>query len=1180
MKRTITLLMALILSIGVWAQLTPNVTPLNEGFEQGIPEDWTTIHVSGTIQGNDVVWTTVAGGYNSSSYAAHLYYAQPSGENYLITPQLLPSEGSNNLSFYLYAGNYASDGTTTTLTVEVSTTGVAATDFSNVVYTTTMETFTEYTAVNVDLSAYNGQQIYVAFHVVDQYGSEVFLDDVSGVNILLPACIRPQDLTFSNITETSASLTWTGNATSYVVSYKPSTSETWTDETVTTNSYSFTNLDHSTAYEVKVMGDCGEDGTSAVTTSSFRTVCSAISSFPYVEDFESLSESDFGCWTVEADETSADATKNWVVYESSQYAPNGSKFAYMPYNDGAISRLISPTFDLSSLTSPYVTFYYQTREYQGHTDLMSVFYKTASSTDWTELVAYTTGQSSVVYQEIPLPVATTQIMFVGYAHDGDGVFVDDITIKNIVCPTPSDVAVSDIENHAVTVSWQAAEDVTSFSIQYKLDGDEDWTTVEATNITSPYTLTNLLADTNYFVRVGAVCTEGTTWTNGTLFRTDVPCPTPVISFSNITETSATVSWTSNASSFTIRSREANSEEWSEQTLTANTISLQGLVNSTLYEVEVVADCGEDGTSEVASATFKTLCPEFSDFPYVEDFESLSENDFGCWIIEADETSANASANWTIYDNAQYAPNGSKFAYMPYNDGAISRMISRKFNLSSLTAPYLTFNYQTRTYDGNTDLMSVFYKTADSEEWIELIAYTTGQTSTTYQEISLPATATQIMFVGYAHDGGGVILDDISIKNVLCPTPTDVAVNDITKHGATVSWQAAEDVNSFSVQYKLEADEDWTTVETENPTSPYTLTNLLADTNYLVRVASVCTEGTSWTQAVSFRTDVACPAPVVSDTNNTETSVKIFWTETADSYTFRYRPYGENEWTAEETLTETSRILTELLPSTVYEVEVVANCGEEDGTSLPSTITFRTLCSTISSFPYEETFDTDLGCWTTENVSGQYTWVWANDQTFGPVAIRPYAVGQSLLVSPVFDMSALTSPALSFTFQNPEYENITDTLGVYYKTNANEDWQYLASYSDSHTEMTSVTLSLPTPSQTYQIMFLGEGLDGNRVVLDNIKVFDEDDVSINDVEATTSIRLYPNPTTDNVILNVEGMMNEATVTVSDIQGRNVLTQKLSQGQKTLTIETANLQAGFYYVRVIGNNSVLTQKLIKK
>lgn len=838
--------MALILSIGVWAQSTPNVAPLNEGFEQGIPEDWTTIHVSGTIQGNDVVWTTVAGGYNSSSYAAHLYYAQPSGENYLITPQLLPSEGSNNLSFYLYAGNYASDGTTTTLTVEVSTTGVAATDFSNVVYTTTMETFTEYTAVNVDLSAYNGQQIYVAFHVVDQYGSEVFLDDVSGVNILLPACIRPQDLTFSNITETSASLTWTGNATSYVVSYKPSTSETWTDETVTTNSYSFTNLDHSTAYEVKVMGDCGEDG----------------------------------------------------------------------------------------------------------------------------------------------------------------------------------------------------------------------------------------------------------------------------------------------------------------------------------------------TSEVASATFKTLCPEFSDFPYVEDFESLSENDFGCWIIEADETSANASANWTIYDNAQYAPNGSKFAYMPYNDGAISRMISRKFNLSSLTAPYLTFNYQTRTYDGNTDLMSVFYKTADSEEWIELIAYTTGQTSTTYQEIPLPATATQIMFVGYAHDGGGVILDDISIKNVLCPTPTDVAVSDITKHTATVSWQSAEDVNSFSIQYKLDGDEDWTTVETENTTSPYTLTNLLADTNYFVRVGAVCTDETTWTEGTLFRTDVACPAPVVSDTNNTETSVKIFWTETADSYTFRYRPYGENEWTAEETLTETSRILTELLPSTVYEVEVVANCGEEDGTSLPSTITFRTLCSTISSFPYEETFDTDMGCWTTENVSGQYTWLWTNDQNFGPVVVRPYAVGQSLLVSPVFDMSALTSPALSFTFLNPIYENKIDTLGVYYKTNANEDWQYLASYSDSHTEMTSVTLSLPTPSQTYQIMFLGEGLDGNRVVLDNIKVFDEDDVSINDVEATTSIRLYPNPTTDNVILNVEGMMNEATVTVSDIQGRNVLTQKLSQGQKTLTIETANLQAGFYYVRVIGNNSVLTQKLIKK
>lgn len=86
--------------------------------------------------------------------------------------------------------------------------------------------------------------------------------------------------------------------------------------------------------------------------------------------------------------------------------------------------------------------------------------------------------------------------------------------------------------------------------------------------------------------------------------------------------------------------------------------------------------------------------------------------------------------------------------------------------------------------------------------------------------------------------------------------------------------------------------------------------------------------------------------------------------------------------------------------------------------------------------------------------------------------------------------------------------------------------------------------------------------------------------INEVENNYSVSLYPNPTSESATLSVKGLNKEATIIVTDQQGRVISTSILTSGQETMKIETSNLASGVYYVRIQTTNSVRTEKLIKK
>ena len=152
------LLVALAVPLGTRAQSIL----LNEGFEDWPPEGWSTIHVSGTVE-----WESYSGGHGGSA-SASVNYAYAGHNNYLVTPQLTPETG-DSLVFWVSSQNYSG----TTLTIEVSTgtpnesafTTTLATYTSGSAGTIGTTNLTNFVEKKLDLSAYVGQNIFIAFHI-------------------------------------------------------------------------------------------------------------------------------------------------------------------------------------------------------------------------------------------------------------------------------------------------------------------------------------------------------------------------------------------------------------------------------------------------------------------------------------------------------------------------------------------------------------------------------------------------------------------------------------------------------------------------------------------------------------------------------------------------------------------------------------------------------------------------------------------------------------------------------------------------------------------------------------------------------------------------------------------------------------------------------------------------------
>ena len=189
--------------------------------------------------------------------------------------------------------------------------------------------------------------------------------------------------------------------------------------------------------------------------------------------------------------------------------------------------------------------------------------------------------------------------------------------------------------------------------------------------------------------------------------------------------------------------------------------------------------------------------------------------------------------------------------------------------------------------------------------------------------------------------------------IACFAPTSLTVSNgsVTARTATLTWAENGSATNWVVEYATNNSftEALTQEVNTNPTTQ--LTGLTPETTYFARVKAICggIDGeSSYSNTMSFTTEVACPTPTNLATTNgsvTPHTATLTWAENGSATNWVVEYATNNSFT--EALTQEVNInpttqLTGLIPETTYFARVKAICGGIDGESLYSnTVSFTT-----------------------------------------------------------------------------------------------------------------------------------------------------------------------------------------------------------------------------------------------
>ena len=170
---------------------------------------------------------------------------------------------------------------------------------------------------------------------------------------------------------------------------------------------------------------------------------------------------------------------------------------------------------------------------------------------------------------------------------------------------------------------------------------------------------------------------------------------------------------------------------------------------------------------------------------------------------------------------------------------------------------------------------------------------------------------------------------------------------------------------------------------------------------------------------------------------------------------------------------------------------------------------------------------------------------------------------------------LRNSAGTVVAQNPTYTNATAN-GAYPQPDINLTLPndcYTFDIRDSYGDGMCCTYG----AGGYQILANGvlvAGLSGGAFGGGEVKAYEVNALSSNEFQ-TESITLFPNPASDNFTINTTKLVN---VEIVNMLGK--LVKSVQNVDASTSVDVSNLDAGVYFVKVLGENATETIKLIKK
>jgi chitinase len=160
----------------------------------------------------------------------------------------------------------------------------------------------------------------------------------------------------------------------------------------------------------------------------------------------------------------------------------------------------------------------------------------------------------------------------------------------------------------------------------------------------------------------------------------------------------------------------------------------------------------------------------------------------------------------------------------------------------------------------------------------------------------------------------------------CNAPSITVVSN-NQTSIAMQWNTTEAI-SYQLLYKKIADSNWTVIQTN--ANSYTITGLLCNTMYEIKIKSICvTDSSNFSSPLNFITspcELICTPPNALIATATDTSMYISWNNTSSSmYEIHYKLPTDSLWNTSITPT-ISIALNGLTCNTTYQVKMRSICG--------------------------------------------------------------------------------------------------------------------------------------------------------------------------------------------------------------------------------------------------------------
>jgi len=756
---------------------------------------------------------------------------------------------------------------------------------------------------------------------------------------LIPSCISPTGLTATDITATSAKLSWTagGSENKWTVYYKKASEENYSSTTATENPFDLTGLTGATDYEFYVVANCSDtDESEPSKKCSFTTDCEE-ATIPYTYNFEDADP--FMCWH---------PITGAAIAEGSSNAHGGSK--YLKFS-GTTSNLIAlppfanttNTLRLEFWTRPESNTYSSCGSFAvGYlTDLSDptsfVAIATYNYNDWS---SNTYEKKVVNFNAAPTNayIAMRQYNCVTYYYW----FVDDVTVKAVPsCTEPTGLAVveNSIDGHGATITWDAVEGAT---FQWKTGGG--WEETQGHTVV----LTGLTPETNYTFTLRKKCSDTDVSEEVSVsFTTAIAWPKPTGLEVTANGQNATFTWASpsTASKWEVaRATDANAAPADNivATVTNASYTAKDLAIDIDHFFWVRAFFDTDGYSEwvgPASVHIGYCTPD----PSSRDGKGITKVAFGTGdnvVNNVDETNGlpastpyyynYSSLIGAVHTNEEATVNITYDTYYSYGtiiwvDWDNSLTFEDSEIVYTGTSPEGT---------GNTPQVLVASFTIPANQATgDYRMRIAGAYSHFYSFIGGNATGSHSACFSSTY----AVCHDYTLRVLPTPSclkPTNVTITP-TPTSATVSWEGSN--AKYMVRYREAGQEAFTSLEVSGTT--VTIENLKSSTSYECQVQSVDGNSTSdWTNPEVFTTLAANPIPAdIAVSNITPETATVSWNGFGDSYNVQYRtaayvdgisePFGTTSPVGWERYTG---LLTDIMSGTT--TLSLANSGWSFGTS--------------------------------------------------------------------------------------------------------------------------------------------------------------------------------------------------------------------------------------------------------